>query len=55
MVHTYEGLIGPLMQRLEHRLSDNGRHLMQLQEENKQLKEELKKSKLQSPVKFTAV
>ena len=55
MVHTYEGLIGPLMQRLEHRLSDNGRHLTQLSEENKQLKDELRKSKHHSPVKFTAV
>jgi len=55
MVHIFEALVGPLMQRLEHRLGNNERYLTQLCEENTQLKEELKKSKLRSPVKFTAV
>lgn len=55
MVHIFEGLVGPLMQRLEHRLSDNERHLRQLREEKEQLKEELEKSMLHSPVKSTAV
>jgi len=54
-MHTYEGLVGPLIQRLEHRLSDLQRDLAQLSEENEQMKEELKKSKLRSPVRFTTV
>ena len=49
VVHIFEGLVGPLLQRLEHRLSDNERHLKQLREEKEQLKEEL--NKLRSPVK----
>jgi len=55
MVHIFEGLVGPLMQRLEHRLSNNERYFTQLREENRKLNEELKNSPLRSPVKFTAV
>jgi BRCA1/BRCA2-containing complex subunit 3 len=55
MVHIQEGLIGPLMQRLEHRLKDNERHLHTLRKEKEKLKAELKHSVLLSPVKSTAV
>ena len=55
MVHIFEGLVGPLMQRLEHRLGDNERYLKHLHEEKEHLKEELEKLKLRSPVKSTAV
>jgi len=55
MVHIFEGLVGPLMQRLEHRLGDNERYLRQLREEKEQLKEELKKLTPRSPVKTTSV
>ena len=54
MVHIFEGLVGPLMQRLEHRLADNERYLRQLRAEKERLKEELEKSKLRSPTKSTA-
>lgn len=55
LVHIFEGLVGPLIQRLEHRLGDNERYLRHLREEKERLKEELKKSKVHSPVKSTAV
>ena len=55
MVHIFEGLVGPLMQRLEHRLGDNEQYLSHLCEEKEQLKEELEKLMLHSPVKSTAV
>jgi len=46
MVNIFEGLIGPLMQRLEHRLADNRRRLRHLREEKERLKEELEKAML---------
>jgi len=55
MVHIFEGLVGPLMQRLEHRLGDNERYRRHLCEEKERLKEELEKLMLHSPVKSTAV
>jgi len=61
-VHILEGLVAPLMQRLEHRLGDNERCLKQLCEEKErlgeeieQIEEELEKLMRRSPVKSTAV
>jgi len=51
MVNIFEGLAGPLMQRLEHRLADNERHLKHLCDEKEKLKEELEKATFRSPVK----
>ena len=38
MVHIFEGLVGPLMQRTEHRITDNERYLRQLRDEKEELK-----------------
>ena len=42
MSHIFEGLVGPLMQQLETRLSNNEQRLTALREEKERLKAELK-------------
>jgi len=54
MVHVFEGLVGPLMQRLEHRVGDNQRNFSHLCQEKERLSEDLKTAMRRAAVKTSA-